>query len=65
MIVKFLHHKNYKVAYKESPDNRGIVNGLIYNADLFSLLSVKGDTIKLDDGYPTRLILNVILLSDA
>ena len=62
MIVKFLHNKNYKVAYKESPDNRGIDNGLIYNADLFSLLSVKGDTIKLNDGYPTRLILNVNLL---
>ena len=63
MIVKFLHNKNYKVAYKESPDDRGIDNGLIYNADLFSLLSVKGDTIKLDDGYPTRLILNVSLLT--
>lgn len=63
MIVKFLHYKNYKVAYKESPDNRGIDNGLIYNTDLFSLMSVKGDTIKLDDGYPTRLILNVNLLT--
>jgi len=63
MIVKFLHDKNYKIAYKESPDGRGIDNGLIYNADLFSLLSVKGDTIKLDDGYPTRLVLNVNLLT--
>ncbi len=63
MIIKFLHDKNYKVAYKESPDGRGIDNGLIYNANLFSLLSVKGDTIKLDDGYPTRLILNANLLT--
>jgi endonuclease/exonuclease/phosphatase family metal-dependent hydrolase len=63
LIVKFFHDKNYKVAYKESPDGRGIDNGLIYNADLFSLLSVKGYTIKLDDGYPTRLVLNVNLLT--
>ncbi len=63
MIIKFLHDKNYKVAYKESPDGRGIDNGLIYNGDLFSLLSIKSDTIKLDDGYPTRLILNANLIT--
>jgi len=63
LVLKFFHDKNYKVAYKESPDGRGIDNGLIYNADLFSLLSVKGDTVRLDDGYPTRLILNVNLLT--
>ena len=63
LVVKFFHDKNYKVAYKESPDERGIDNGLIYNADLFSLASVEGDTIKLDDGYPTRLVLNVNLVT--
>jgi len=63
LTTKFFTDKNYKVAYLESPDGRGIDNGLIYNSKLFSLLSVKGDTIKLDDGYPTRLILNVNVIT--
>ncbi len=63
LISKFLPEKKYKTAYIESPDERGIDNGLIYNSKLFSLLSVKGDTVKLDDGYPTRLVLNVNLLT--
>jgi predicted extracellular nuclease len=63
LIEKHLDNKNYKTAYLESPDNRGIDNGLIYNSDIFSLISVKGDTVKLGDGYPTRLILNVNLLT--
>lgn len=63
MIAKFLSDKNYKTAYKESPDNRGIDNGLIYDADKFTLLSVRGDTVYLPDRYPTRLILYAELLT--
>ncbi len=63
LVSKFLPDKKYKTAYIESPDGRGIDNGLIYNSKLFSLLSVKGDTVKLNDGYPTRLVLNVNLLT--
>ena len=64
MISRYLIDRNYKVAYLESPDNRGIDNGLIYNSNKFQLLSVSGDTIHLADGWPTRLILNVKLLSE-
>ncbi len=63
MNDKFLPDINYKTAYIESPDNRGIDNGLIYRSDKFHVLSVTGDTIHLADGYPTRLILNVDLLT--
>ncbi|RPI71443.1 MAG: endonuclease, partial [Ignavibacteriales bacterium] len=63
LVTKFFNDKNYKTSYLESPDNRGIDNGLIYNADLFTFLSVKGDTVKLNDGYPTRLVLNVNLIT--
>jgi len=63
MNNKYLSDRNYKTAYIESPDNRGIDNGLIYDADKFSVLSVKGDTVHLSDGWPTRLILNVRLLT--
>jgi endonuclease/exonuclease/phosphatase family metal-dependent hydrolase len=63
LVSKFFSDKNYKLAYLESPDGRGIDNGLIYNSKLFSLLFVKGDTVKLDDNYPTRLVLYVGLLT--
>lgn len=63
MILKYLNDKNYNVAYLESPDNRGIDNGLIYDSDKFRVLSVNGDTVHLSDGWPTRLILNVNLLT--
>ena len=62
MISKYLNDKNYKVAYLESPDNRGIDNGLIYDSNKFKVLSVIGDTVHLSDDWPTRLILNVNLL---
>lgn len=62
MIKEYFKDKNYKVAYRESPDNRGIDNGLIYNSDKFKLLSVSADTIHLQDGWPTRLILNANLI---
>ncbi len=63
MISRFLPGMNYSTAYLESPDNRGIDNGLIYRSDLFSVLAVTGDTIHLPDEYPTRLVLGVTLLS--
>jgi endonuclease/exonuclease/phosphatase family metal-dependent hydrolase len=62
LIRNFFKDKNFKSAYAESPDERGIDNGLIYNSDKFSLLSVLSDTIKLE-GDSTRLILNVNLKS--
>jgi len=62
LIKKFIPEKNYEVAYAESPDNRGIDNGLIYDSKKFKLISISTDTIHLADGYPTRLILGVKLL---
>jgi endonuclease/exonuclease/phosphatase family metal-dependent hydrolase len=60
---KFLSDINYKIAYLESPDRRGIDNGLLYNADKFFVLSVSSDTVHLADNCPTRLILKVKLLN--
>ncbi|MEO8231888.1 MAG: endonuclease/exonuclease/phosphatase family protein [Ignavibacteriota bacterium] len=57
MISKFLSDKSYKTAYLESPDGRGIDNGIIYNSNRFRLLNVKGLTIDIGGGYNTRLIL--------
>jgi endonuclease/exonuclease/phosphatase family metal-dependent hydrolase len=63
MISKYLKNKNYKVAYAESPDNRGIDVGLLYDGAKFKLESIKTDTVNLPDKYPTRFILNVNLIS--
>lgn len=63
MIKKFLTDLHYKTAYIESPDNRGIDNGLIFRTDKFKLLNIQADTVHLYDEYPTRLILGVNLLT--
>ena len=63
MMNKYLSDLKYKIAYIESPDNRGIDNGLIYRAGQFRLLNIQADTVHLSDGWPTRLILGVNLLT--
>jgi hypothetical protein len=64
MIQKFLPDLNYKTAYIESPDERGIDNGLIFKANEFKVLSVQIDTVHLSGGWPTRLIFGVNLLME-
>jgi len=63
MLNKFFQKKNYRVAYRESPDKRGIDNGLIYNKDEFILISVEAISVELPTHYPTRDILQVLLKS--
>lgn len=57
LITRYLPDKNYSVVYSESPDKRGIDNGIIYNADMFKLDDVKSHIVTLPDNYPTRDIL--------
>lgn len=63
MVNNFLSDLKYEVAYIESPDNRGIDNGLVYKKDKFKLLNVQADTVHLSDGFPTRLIFGANLLT--
>jgi hypothetical protein len=62
LIARYIDDNNYKIAYVESPDKRGMDNGLIYNSNIFELLSVKGDIVHLKDHKPTRPIINVKLI---
>jgi len=62
MISKYLSDKNLMVAYLESPDGRGIDNGIIYNFKRFSLLEINGHKVDMGGGYETRLILEGIFL---
>lgn len=54
---KYLPELNFEIAHLESPDNRGIDVALLYKKVKYKINFVKGDTVKLEDGYPTRLIL--------
>ena len=63
MIEKYLSDLNYSVAYLESPDKRGIDNGLIFKTENFKLLNLQADTVHLADEWPTRLIFGVNLLT--
>jgi hypothetical protein len=65
MVTKYLNDLNYKIAYLESPDNRGIDNGLLYKANKFKLLNLQAETVYLSDGWPTRLIFGVNLLTES
>ena len=64
MIQKFLPDLNYKTAYIESLDERGIDNGLIFKANEFKVLNVQIDTVHLSSGWPTRFIFGVNLLME-
>lgn len=64
MVSKYLSDLDYEIAYIESPDNRGIDNGLIFKSDKFNLLSMQADTVHLSDDWPTRLIFGVNLLTN-
>lgn len=62
LIDKYLDRKDYKVAYSESPDARGIDNALIYNSSKFGVESVNPIKIKFDKPKSSRDILFVQLV---
>ncbi len=61
LLQRHFGSRNYKVAYAEAPDKRGIDNGLIYDAEKFEVLNVNPMEVELPSKYPTRYILEVKL----
>lgn len=61
LLQRHFKNRNYKVAYEESLDKRGIDNGLIYDADKFEVIEMKAIEVELASKYPTRYILSVKL----
>jgi len=61
LLERHFSNRNYKVAYQETLDNRGIDNGLIYDADKFEVLNINPIEVELASKYPTRYILEVHL----
>jgi endonuclease/exonuclease/phosphatase family metal-dependent hydrolase len=62
MVKEFLSDQSFEIAYLESPDTRGIDNGLIFNSAKFLVLNNEGLKVDLDSGGQTRLILHTTLL---
>jgi exonuclease III len=62
IVDNYLKRSNYEIAYSESPDARGIDNGLIYNSSKFGLKSINPLTIKFDEPKSSRDILYVQLV---
>lgn len=60
LIYKF-KDRDYIIVHRDSPDQRGIDNAIIYDRKLFGIVEV--DTIRVDipTGTPTRYILHTIL----
>ncbi len=61
LLQRHFKNNNYKVAYQETLDKRGIDNGLIYNADKFEVQNITPIEVELPSKYPTRYILEVQL----
>jgi len=61
MLIRHFGQRNYKIAYAESLDKRGIDNGLIYDVDIFSLNYIDTLKVELESGYPTRYVFHVNL----
>lgn len=53
--------KDYKIIYRESLDNRGIDNALIYNSILFKEIKTEALEVDLGNGKSTRDILYTVL----
>ena len=61
LIKKYVKKNYYEIAFAESPDKRGIDNGLIYNRNLFDLVHIEPLRVLLTDNKFTRDILFVKL----
>jgi len=61
LVNKISLKKEYDIVSFESPDKRGIDNGLLYNTELFSLKHSEAIKIELGNGKTTRDILHTIL----
>jgi predicted extracellular nuclease len=62
LVEKYIKNSNYKIAYSESPDARGIDNALIYNSAKFGIESVNPIKIEFDEPKSSRDILFVQLV---
>ena len=63
LVNSAIKNLNYKVVRIQSPDERHISTALIYKSDKFELLNAIGDSVHLENNHPTRLILQVSLLT--
>ncbi|AFN75803.1 endonuclease/exonuclease/phosphatase family [Melioribacter roseus P3M-2] len=56
-LIYRLTYRDYVVAYRESPDERGIDVTVIYDRNIFSVVNVDTFSVNLPDGDKTRYIM--------
>ncbi|MGK9475878.1 endonuclease/exonuclease/phosphatase family protein [Melioribacter sp. OK-6-Me] len=61
-LVYRLNYRDYVIAYRDSPDERGIDVTVIYDRSIFSVLNVDTFSVKLPEGDKTRYIMLVELM---
>ena len=62
IVDNYLEKSNYEIAYSESPDARGIDNGILYNTNKFELKSINPISIIFNKPKSSRDILHVQLV---
>jgi hypothetical protein len=60
LIYKF-KDRDYIIVHRDSPDQRGIDNALIYDRTFFGIVAVDTIRVNIPTGTPTRYILHTIL----
>ncbi len=61
-LIYKLKDRDYVVAHRESPDQRGIDVAVIYDRNVFSIDKISALKVELPTKYPTRDILHVVLI---
>ncbi len=61
LIYKF-HDRDYIIAHRDSPDERGIDACLIYDRNIFDIVDIVPIHVEIPTGYNTRDILHTVLL---
>jgi predicted extracellular nuclease len=64
LVNSTIKELKYEVVRIQSPDERHISTALIFKSDKFRLQNAVGDTVHLSNNHPTRLILQVSLLTN-
>ena len=61
-LIYKLRDRDYMIAHRDSPDERGIDVGLMYDRNIFTIDSLAAIPVELPNKKPTRDILHVVLI---
>lgn len=62
MLVYQLRDRDYVIAHRDSPDERGIDAAMIYDRKIFDIIDLNAIHVTIPSGYPTRDIIHGVFL---